>query len=115
MRRMNLINFWYVGPDRNSYINEIGFRHLYVRKGPMYIDDKLVPNVLQLASLEAAHPGKGAFTKLVEKIEKELDAQAIFVENVFVGYFAEKLERLGFVRIDINVSGYPYCYLKLLR
>jgi hypothetical protein len=89
------------GHDR-AWVKEDGFGSLYVRKVRRYFrvdgKPKICTNVFELATIDAERPGNGAFTRLVEKLERVWDGP-IFVESVLSERFAAALVRMGFVPV----------------
>lgn len=59
---MTLDEFIRSSAVRNSYVQEPGFKSLYVRIGARYIQSKVYSPVLDIAAIEARRKGKGAFT-----------------------------------------------------
>jgi len=85
------------GTDR-AWINHPAFAALYVRK-PRHgriVEGRAWPRVVDLASMDAKHPGTGAFTRLVKRIATEYPEMGVFVENVLVPRFARRLANMGF-------------------
>ena len=85
--------------DRNAYVKEPGFESLYVRHAVHLIGRKL-EKTLDIANVTAKHPGKGTFTKLVERLRHDYPGMSIFVESVLNERFVEMLPRLGFVLVE---------------
>jgi hypothetical protein len=81
----------------NSHVRKRGFLTLYVRLGPRYIQGKLVPLVLDIATVVARPPGKRHFTTLVKELQER--GFSLYVESVVNPRFARMLPRLGFVRV----------------
>lgn len=77
--------------ERNAWITHEGFAELYVRRTQRH---GFV--TLDLASLEAEEPGKGAFTALVKHVRERYPGLAIYVESVLNARFDAKLEKMGF-------------------
>jgi hypothetical protein len=115
---MDIIKFWNQTLMRAADVDEPEFERLYVRKGPVYLPvppvGKLikVEPLLQIANLTAKKPRTGAFTRLLYKIGYSIDAH-VFVENVLDEGFAGALDRMGFVRVNVNQDGNPPCFLSL--
>lgn len=84
---------------RNEYVREDGFVHLYVRFGRRYLNGKLTENVLDIANVQAKHPGCGVFSKLIAKIRAEYPTVGIYVENVLEPRFGNKLLKLFFQEV----------------
>lgn len=83
----------------NLYVREKGFKQIYVRITPRWIDGAWRDPTLDLANIEATYPGKGTFTRLVERLRREHPAMTLFVESVLNRRFHAKLESLGFTRV----------------
>jgi len=90
-------------PFRNQWLKEPGIQ-VYVRKP---LPGK--PYDIELATLNAKHPGKGACTRLLNRLEPKL---SIYIENVLEPRFAAYFERRGYQRIN-NAYGGPPCYIRL--
>ena len=118
---MNLVEFWEGKGPSNSYVDEPEFSLLYIRKGKKYFSlpsgSRWVDKVLQLASVETRKQRDGALRRLIEHIEKETDAEAIYIENIFDKGLAEALvERYGFVLMKhLNPEEGPFCIVKELE
>jgi len=105
-----------------SYIADPNFNSLYLRKGSRYIHEqfadkaKLHRDVLQIGNIAAATPGKGAFKRLLEKMEN-LWGGPIYVENVMSSQFACGLLKLGFLPVDSqnNTNPWDACFAKHLE
>lgn len=95
------------GSLRNSYIDEPGFKSLYVRKGPRYIEGQKFDNVFQIARVEAEKKGEGVFSKLIEKLKNK--NLSIYIESILNPRLPNKLENLGFKKVDKN-NGENYFY-----
>ena len=80
----------------NAYVKEPGFSSLYVRIAKRYIDGEM-QTTIDLANMTASRPGKGAFTKLVERLRAQYGL-IIYVECVLNPRFEAKLVRMGFVQ-----------------
>jgi len=85
-------------PQRNAWVNEVGFEQLYVRKGPYGVHGKLV-NTIQIANVTVADKGKGVFTKFVNRIQEQY-CLPIVVEQVLQQRFAWHLGRERFLPIS---------------
>jgi hypothetical protein len=83
-----------------SWINEPGFNGLYVRFGSRFIKGKLIDNVIDIANIEATHPGNGCFTNLVNTIQSKYPTFGILMENVIEPRFQNKLSKLGFEKVS---------------
>ena len=81
---------------KNSWVKETGFKNLYVRLSQRYLEGEMRP-VIDLASIEATKPGRGTFTRLVERLRSQHPTKSIYVECVLQPRFSEMLvSRLGF-------------------
>ena|ERR1700686_2425216 len=80
----------------NAWVREPGFKELYVRMTKRFIDMEWREPVLDIASIEAKHPGRGAFTALIVRLRKEHPDLTIYVESVMNERFGFKLEDMGF-------------------
>lgn len=78
------------------WLKEPGFKHLYVRHGRRYIQGQWYENILDIANVEARFPGRGTFTRFLEKIQKQYPKMGIYVESVQNLRFGAWLERHGF-------------------
>lgn len=87
------------GARRNAYIRYPGFASLYVRHTKRFGFD-----TLDVANLEAMHPGRGAFTHLVNHVRKTYPSMGIYVECVLNERFEVKLLAMGFARRDSGLS-----------
>lgn len=88
----------------NLYVREKGFRSLYVRIGPRYIGKNKIPfdPTLDIANVAATYPGKGYFTRLVERLRRDYPHLGLYVETVFEDRFRRKLLRLGFEAVGLD-------------
>ncbi len=102
----------------NAYVKEAGFSSLYVRKGPRFIEGKLVDQVLDLANFEARKKGKGTFTDLVARLNETYPSLTLYVESVLNPRLPRKLLELGFTKCkrpgeeDLAYDPAP-CFYKL--
>lgn len=100
-----------------SWVDHVDFANLYLRKTSRYViidgKPKRLYNVLDLASLEAKTPGNGAFTALVEKLERDWNGP-LFVESVLSEKFASSLIKMGFLPVNLeeNWGGFPHHFVK---
>lgn len=80
---MHLGTFIAEGPGKfiaqAAWVEQAGFKCLYLRWGRFYIKHQMVPDVFQIATIEAMIPGAGAFTRLVEELKKL--KCVLYVEN----------------------------------
>lgn len=88
----------------NAYVNEPGFKELYVRRGPRFLDGRVIDNVLDIARITAREPGKGTFTQLSERLLSK--GIPLYVECVLNPRFAGKLRALGFTTSQIDESSF---------
>lgn len=82
----------------NAYVEEPGFKSLYVRLNMRYVQGKK-QRVLDLANAEAEHPGKGAFTRLVSRLRHDYPHLGLYAESVLNVRMRPKLLSLGFVYV----------------
>ena len=81
---------------KNSWVKEPGFKNLYVRISKRSLEGRLRP-MIDLADITASRPGKGTFTRLVERLRVQYPMMGIYVESVLEPRFAVMLvNRLGF-------------------
>lgn len=92
---------------RNSHVSAYGFASMYVRMTKRWIEGDLFEPVLDLAAIEARHPGQGSFTKLIPKLRQEYPALNIFVEQTHERFGAHLL-KMGFSKLDPQVHGESY-------
>lgn len=88
----------------NSYVKEPGFSSLYVRVAKRYIEGEMLTTI-DLANMTASRPGKGAFTKLVERLSSQYKL-IIYVECVLNHRLIGKLVRMGFLQHNDSNSYY---------
>jgi len=93
-----------VGKRMNAYVRHPGFKHLYVRHTQRYIHGEIASPTLDLANIEATHPGKGAFTKLHKHLRQMYPEYWLYVESVMNPRFEKKLLALGFTQVDVGLS-----------
>ena len=92
----------------NKYVLFPGFSSLYVRYGSFrYVDEMRMEPLLDLASLNAEEPGKGAFTKLHKHLRVHHPDLWLYVESVLNERFEKKLEKVGYIRHE---GKYPPCF-----
>lgn len=94
---------------RNAYVRFKGFKELYVRYTRRMLGAEIRYPVLDLAVVEATHPGRGAFTKLFEHIRSKYPDTWLYVESVLNDRFSAKLIKMGFVQQGESFS--PNFYL----
>lgn len=105
---LTLQEFLGVGTEvRNAYVRFPGLRSLYVRKGPYWIDDAIVLNTVQIASVESHRPGHGEFRVLIDWLAMEYPELTIIVECVLLATFVDVLNHMQFERINLS-TGYHF-------
>jgi len=72
----------------NAWVRERGFESLYVRVARRHLD---------IANVTARKPGRGTFTKLLQRLKKDYPHLTIFVESALEQRFRNKLVKWGFV------------------
>jgi len=80
----------------NSYVREDGFKFLYVRMIKHWFKGAARDPVLDLANFEVKKPGKGTFTRLIERLRQQYPTLTLRVEVVHEKRFRDKLESMGF-------------------
>ena len=82
-----------------DWIQEPGFSGLYVRKGPRYtfVRPPRLTYALDLANVSVENPGKGTFTRLLDRLENERPDLSIYVESIQVPRLADFLRRRGYI------------------
>lgn len=80
----------------SAYVREYGFKSLYVRVGKRFLLGEWQPSVLVIANITASQPGKGRFTKLIQRLRMERPTLGIMVESVLNPRFRTKLLAMGF-------------------
>ena len=93
-----------IGRPSNAYVTYPGFKHLYVRHTQRVFLGNIASPVLDLANIEARHPGKGAFTKLFHYLRIAYPEHWLYVECVQNNRFEKKLLELGFTQLDVGLS-----------
>lgn len=93
----------------NAYVDEPGFKHLYVRITPRYIDGVKWPYVLDLANMETNKPGTGVFKAFIHRIREKYPQLGLYVENVLNPQFRDGLIRMGFSLVPTSHPLTP-CY-----
>jgi hypothetical protein len=91
---------------RNAWVKAPGFEGLYVRRGPRILNGERFDLVLDLATMNASKPGRGAFTRLVTQLHPR---HILYVENALEERFQAKLLRMGFRRAST-----PMCFYLLI-
>ena len=94
----------------SEYVEESGFKYLYVRFGKSYIEGEFVWPTLVLSNISVKNKGNGTFTNLLRRLKNDYPELNLYVENALERRFVDKLIRLGFkpkISIDeITVSLY---------
>lgn len=82
----------------NAFVSEPGFSELYVRVGKRSFPETnwCLQDVLEIGRVTAAHPGRGCFTRLAERLLAQ--GHVLFVECVLNPRFSRKLRELGFTQ-----------------
>lgn len=101
-------------PRGNSYVAFDGFKALYVRIGPRYVNDRLYPRVFEIANITAVVPGTGAFGRLITYMDREHMDIPIYVECVLNERFASRLIRTGWEPVSPSFSESYFRNLKRL-
>lgn len=91
---------------RNLHVTYPGWSSLYVRVTKRYLGGVIREPVIDLASIEAKDPGKGAFRSLVAELQKAYPQATLFVESVQPERFKAGLLRMGFAQRDEEPSFY---------
>jgi hypothetical protein len=94
------------GFPTNSFVQEPGFKLLYVRKNRRFLNGK-VRKVIDIARVEAEAEGAGTFTRLCERLLAR--GLPVYVECVETDRFEKGLLRLGFSASETS----PHCFYKL--
>lgn len=89
----------------NSYVTEPGFKTLYVRRGPRYFDIEWY-DTLDIASIEACHPGQSTFKALITRLRREYPLLTLYVENVQTERFEAGLVRMAFRKHPFHEKSY---------
>ncbi len=80
---------------RSAYVKYQGFKDLYVRKSPVYIQHTKTDNFVTIANVTASRPGNGAFGELLIYLQEELHKN-VAVECIRNERLLAKLLREGF-------------------
>jgi len=91
---------------RNLHVSHPGWNSLYVRVTKRFLGGEIREPVIDLASIEAVEPGKGAFRALVAELQKLYPQATLFVESVQPERFKAGLLRMGFLQRDHEPSFY---------
>ena len=83
--------------QRNLYVAHRDWKTLYVRYSRRFIEGVWWNRVIDLATIEAKNPGKGAFFRMVRAIRRRYPDLGIYVECVVTARFSEHLKQRGFV------------------
>lgn len=89
---------------RNAHVKERGFKILYVRMNARFVDGRVWEPALDIASVEASRPGKGAFTALITRLRSQYPDLGIYVETVQNPRFCSKLKSMGFQQMGSYVA-----------
>jgi hypothetical protein len=100
--------------NNRAHLDQPGFSTLYVRYGERFIEGRRMKDFLDLASIEAVDPGRGAFKELVRTITENYPRISLYVENVLLEQFRAGLLRLGFKRVPTSHPESP-CYYMIGR
>jgi hypothetical protein len=95
---------------RNTFVSYPGFTEVYVRYTRRVLDGKIRSPVLDLARLEAAHPGQGAFTRMFNHLREKYPEMWLYVECVLNKRFEDRLKLMGFTQADQALA--PSFYMK---
>lgn len=82
-------NVWLYGPNIS----------VYVRVSRRYLDMMGYDDVLDISNVSAEVTGMGTFTALIDKIEAECGANAIYIENVMTHRFEGFFIKRGYSRV----------------
>lgn len=97
------------GEPRTGYVNEPGFSSFYMRLTYRYIGGKRC-SCIDIASIVAERPGKGAFKALVARLRARYPEFTIYVESVLNPRFPPGLLRMGFQRMPVPYDDAPGSY-----
>lgn len=86
-------------PNFRGWVNYPGLKILYVRFGKRYIQEKVVDDVLDLATAEARVPGSGSFTNLIQHLQKNYPELTLYAENAHPR-LGKHLQKIGFTRVE---------------
>lgn len=89
-----------------AWVREAGFESLYVRRACHRVGGEM-RETIDLASLTAETPGRGAFAALVAKLRRDRPALTIYVESVMTDRFSKGLVRMGFLEAGPSA---PSCF-----
>jgi hypothetical protein len=94
---------------RSEYVIHDHFYDLYLRKGPMYIEDIRYAKTITVASVRAKRKGQGHFTKFLEELVT-YQPEIILVECVINKRLQAYLLRCDFKQKDPTNSINPTFY-----
>ena len=80
----------------NAWVRERGFESLYVRVARRHLEGEWRVTI-DIANVTARKPGRGTFTKLLQRLKKDYPHLTIFVESALEQRFRNKLVKWGFV------------------
>jgi hypothetical protein len=92
---MNFLDFVAAFSLHNAWIREPGLQ-LYVRRAPSR------PDLIDLATMDATVPGKGALTRFLDAYEP---SYRFHIENVLNERLVSYLQRRGYVVINRECDG----------
>jgi hypothetical protein len=85
-------------PNFRAWVTLRGFQGLYLRYGQRNIEGERLRPVLDIASVEVTHPGRGVFTRFLKRVKKMRPGLHLYVESVLSSRFCTGLEKRGFTR-----------------
>lgn len=97
-----------------TFTSSGGRIEIYLRKAQRYIDQKMV-NSLDIATMDAEYPGKGALTELLPEIEQLFRASKfdiLYVENVMSFRLQVFFEKRHYIKIPSDLGSACYYLLK---
>jgi hypothetical protein len=80
------------------YVTHPGFKPIYVRRGPCFVNNEYQHGIVTLANIEAKKPGSGCFRQLVEFLKSK--NLSIYVECVQTDEFHDILIHMGFKKCN---------------
>lgn len=108
LKGLDKLNAILAQPDAAGSLR-YGKINFYVRNPAQFMIDGVVQTaVLQLATIDADKPGKGALTSLLPQIEdaaRQAGSNWIYVENVIHERFGLYWERQGYQRVNRHLEG----------
>lgn len=93
-----------------AWVEEPGFKSLYVRWGRHFIDGKMHA-MLDLANANALHERSGALTRLLDRLEAQHPQLGLYMADVLNEHLHAFLVRRGFTRDPYKPM--DYCYYRL--